>query len=319
MLIAGGAAYYLLFYKPAHKSLGEPAYVLPESVELVDTPAEVRIVVGTVRRGERLEVIQRTRNWAEIRTAQRVRGWIELKNLLDSATYQAGERLLDSLADLSPQAEGHTNGVVNLRLEPARDAAQLTQLPANDKLQVFARRLVERPTTNDEPAKIRDAWYLIRAESHAGWILGKFVALDVPEALARYAQGTNMVAWTVIKTVNDDGKQVPEYLVADRMGSQDVDFTHIRVFTWWPKHQEYVTAYVESSLNGYFPIRVTPQGGTPYFRLRLKDDDGQEFQKVYGLFDTLTRVVGTVPGWESDAMPPPPEPRHPASLRRRRR
>ena len=96
---------------------------------------------------------------------------------------------------------------------------------------------------------------------------------------------------------------MPEYLAADRLGTQEADFSHIRVFTWWIKEHKYVTAYVESDLKGYFPIRVSEVDGVPHFRLRLMDDQGQKFQKVYGLFDTMTRVVGTVPGWESDEVP----------------
>lgn len=116
-----------------------------------------------------------------------------------------------------------------------------------------------------------------------------------------------MVAWLVIKTVDDGGQQVPEYLAADREGTQEADFSHIRVFTWWIKNHKYVTAYVESNLNGYFPIRAASIDGVPYFRLRLINEQGEKYQKIYGLFDTITRVVGTVPGWDSDAMPPKPE------------
>ena len=123
-----------------------------------------------------------------------------------------------------------------------------------------------------------------------------------------------MVAWITLDTVDDAGRQVPQYLTAERMGTQDVDFNHIRVFTWWIKDQRYVTAYVESGLNGYFPIRVMHSGRVPIFRLRLVNDEGNKIQKVYGLFDTITRPLGTVAGWESDAMPAPPEHRH----RRRR-
>ena len=320
ILITGSSAYYYFVYRLAHRVVGEAAYVLPQSVELVDTPAEVRIVVGSLRSGDRLEISARTRNWARVRTADGLTGWVELKNLLDSRTYEGGQQLLREVASLPPQAEGHTTGVVNLRLDPSRDAAQLAQLTENQKLHVFGRRMVERPSPVDQPSveKTRDAWYLIRADSRAGWVLGRFVALDIPEALSRYAQGTNSVAWVVISTVEEDGQSIPEYLVADRIGSQDVDFTHIRVFTWWVKNHEYVTAYVESDLKGYFPIRVAFLNGAHYFRLRLRDDEGQEYQKVYRLFDTITRTIGTVPGWESDALPTTPEShrrRHPRRQR----
>jgi hypothetical protein len=49
----------------------------------------------------------------------------------------------------------------------------------------------------------------------------------------------------------------------------------------------------------------------PYFRLRLVDDEGEKYQKVYGLFSTIVHPLGTVKGWESDAMPAtqPPSPK----------
>jgi len=270
------------------------------------------LVVGSLKGGDRVDILKRTRNWSQIRTADNMTGWVENVNLLDSQTYEAGQKLLSDLAKIPVQAEGHTGGVVNLHVEPSRDAVQIAQLPQDLKVQVYGRRLMDRPTPEGQPSasKVRDVWYLIRAQSRAGWVMGRFVTLDIPEKLSPYAQATNLVAWVVLKTVDDEGQPVPEYLAADRMGTQEADFTHIRVFTWWVKDHRYVTAYVESNLTGYFPIRVAEVNGIPCFRLRLVDDQGQKFQKVYGLFDTITHVLGTVPGWESDAMPNAHEPHH---------
>jgi uncharacterized protein YgiM (DUF1202 family) len=307
-----GSIYYYFVYKPAHALPIDDAYVLPPKVLLVDTPAEVRIVVGSLQSGEHVGVLKRTRNWAEVRTRDKITGWVENANLLNSQTYERGEALLRNLLNQSALAEGHISGTVNVHLEPSREATQLTQLSENVKVQVYARRWVDRTPPPDQPSapKVRDAWYLIRAKAHAGWVMGRFVALDPPEKLVSYAQGTNLVAWLVLKKVDDSGQEVPEYVAADRLGTQESDFTHIRVFTWWIKNHEYVTAYSESGLNGYFPIRVAEVNGVPYFRLRLIDDQGNKYQKVYGLFDTITRTMGTVQGWESDAMPPPREVHH---------
>jgi hypothetical protein len=299
--------------------VGEDAYVLAEGVQLVDTPAEVRIVVVSLKSGDRVEILKRARNWAQVQTPDGLTGWVETKNLLDSRAYEGGVQLLRELLSLPPQAEGHTNGVVNLRLEPSRDGTQLAQVTGNQTLQIFGRRLVERPGPADQPpeAKTQEAWYLVRTGPHAGWVLGRFVALDIPEALSAYAQGTNLVAWVVIKTAEDGGQSVPEYVVADRMGTQEADFSHIRVFTWWVKKHAYVTAYVESNLKGYFPIGISFVNGVHYFRLRLMDDEGHPYQRVYRMFGNITRAIGTVQGWESDAMPTSPEPgRHRRSGRR---
>jgi hypothetical protein len=294
--------------------------VLPPSIQVVDTPAEVRIVIGSLKSGERVEIIKRTHNWTQIRIADNLTGWVMNSDLLDSQTCESGQKLLRDLNQIPAQAEGHTGGVVNLHLEPSRDSTQLAQLPENLKVQIYGRRWVDRPAPDGQPSapKLRDAWYLVRSETRAGWVMGRFVSLDIPEKLAPYAQGANLVAWIVIKTVDDEGQSMPEYVTADRLGNQEADFSHIRVFTWWVKDHKYVTAYVESGLNGHFPIRAAEVNGVPYFRLRLLDDQGQKFQKVYGLFDTITRVVGTVPGWESDAMPASPKPLHHRRSGRRR-
>src|SRR2546425_8224876 len=58
------------------------------------------------------------------------------------------------------------------------------------------------------------------------------VDLDVPEEIGSYTQEYNLVACLVLNTVEDEGRQVPQYLVADRMGTQEMDFNHIRVLTW---------------------------------------------------------------------------------------
>jgi hypothetical protein len=304
-----GAAYYYLVYRPAHAAPLEVAYVLPESLGVMDSPAQIRVGVAVLKQGDRVEVLQRTKNWARVRMADGRTGWVEATDLLDAASFAKGQQLLEELASAQPQAAGHTVGAANLRLEPARDAPQLVQLPANQSVELFGRRLAERapqPGVPPPSEPVRDAWYLIRAESKAGWVLGRLVTLDVPEAIGMYAESINLVGWMVLNTVDDNGRQVPQYLVADRQGTGEFDFNHIRVFTWWSKRQEYVTAYVESNLNGYFPMRVTPIAGVPHFRLRLLNRYGRKIQKVYAMFDTIVRPVGTVEGWESNALPARP-------------
>jgi Bacterial SH3 domain len=314
LLGAAAAAYYRLIYAPKHAAAGEPAYVLPTSLEVLDTTAAVRSVVGHFKAGDRVEVIARTAHWSKIRMPRGGTGWVESKDLLDAPTYQRGEALLKSLETFPAQAAGHTSTVTNLRLDPARDSVVLSELAENQPLEIFGRRVVDRSSGANAPpsagSHARDVWYLVRANSRAGWVFGRLVDLDVPAGISAYGEGVNMVAWLVLRTVDDGGKAVPEYLVADRIGAADVDFNHIRVFTWWVKNHKYVTAYVESNLSGYFPIERRQMTDptyyaqpSPYFRLRLLEADGRRYQKVYGLFDTIVREVGTVDGWNSTAMP----------------
>ena len=319
LIVIGGAAYYQ-FVRARRKSQasGEVAYVLPEKLPVLDTTAIIHRVIATLHGGEQVIVSARIGEWARLQLPHGQSGWVPQESLIDRETYKRGQELLKDLTRSQVQAEGHTDSAVNLHLEPSRDALKLAEFPAGQRVDVYNRRLVARssqpaPANGKEPPP-RDVWYLVRSGPYAGWILGRFVDLDVPAGLANYAQGINMVAWLVLDTVDDGGHEVPQYLAADRIGERDLDFNHIRVFTWWIKHHKYVTAYVESHLNGYFPITVTHEGNVPYFRLRLIGDQGEKYQKVYGLFDTIVRPIGTVEGWTSEAMPAPP-----ASRARRRR
>ncbi|MBZ5513698.1 MAG: SH3 domain-containing protein [Acidobacteriia bacterium] len=280
-------------------------YVLPETAAVFDSPAEIRLGVATLAQGDRVEILKRTAHWAQVRMADGRSGWLEAEALLNGATYNRGRQLWLNIQKEQPQATGHPAGAANLRAEPSREAPQIGQLAANQRVEIFDRRLVDRTPQPEAPAAepVRDVWYLVRAGRQSGWVLGRLISLDVPAAISGYVQSFNMVAWLVLDTVQDGDRHVPQYLVADRIGTQEFDFNHIRVFTWWSKRQEYVTAYVESNLEGHFPIRVRQIDGVPYFRLRLVDENGAKFQKVYRLNDTIVRPVGTVEGWESDAMP----------------
>jgi hypothetical protein len=286
----------------------DTAYVLPTSLEVVDAPGEIRLEVESVKAGDRVRVLERARNWAKIRLADGRTGWVECKDLLDEQSYEASQKLLRGMENLPAQAQGHAPQSINLRFEPSRDSASLAQLPNNQKLEVFGRRLVARPSQSDRSssAPVKEVWYLVRTDQRAGWVLGRSVSLDIPEPLGTNVQGYNLVAWLVLNTVADGGRQVPQYIAADRAGNQEADFTHIRVFTWWVKNQQYVTSYAESGLHGYFPIRVVQAGKVPNFRLNLVDKDGNKVQKVYGLFNTITRPLGFVEGWESNATPTRP-------------
>ena len=316
MLTLGSAACRHRASEPSQGAAGDSAYVMPNTLQVVDAPGEIRLSVETLRAGDRVRVLQRTHNWDKVKLPDGRTGWVESKDLVDAQSYEASQKLLKDLAHLSAQAVGHAPQSINLRIEPSRDSAALAQLPNNQKLEIFGRKLVTRASQPDRTtaAPAKEAWYLVRADQRAGWVLGRSVSLDIPAPLGANAQGYNMVAWLVLNTVADGDRQVPQYVAADRGASQEADFTHIRVFTWWAKNQQYVTSYAESGLVGYFPIRVVQVGKVPNFRLNLVDKQGNKVQKVYALYNTITRPLGLVDGWEGNAAPT-----RPPSARVRRR
>jgi SH3-like domain-containing protein len=315
---AAGAAYYHFFYAPHHRPALEVAYVMLPAVNVDDTPAQVRARVVTLNHGERVDVLERFGDWRNIRTTDGIEGWTRADGLMDEATFDASRKLLRETSVIPAQAEGSTVTQLSLRSSPGRDAPALAQLAQSQQVQIFKRRVVSPKAAGDPgSAGPPEAWYLVRAGSSAGWLVGRLVSLDIPADISMYSEDVNLVAWLVLRKVADNGREVPEYLTADREG-KEYDFTHIRVFTWWPKRQQYVTAYVEGRLQGYFPIRVGEANGNPTFRLRLTDEQGRKIQKVYEMFDTVVRPQGTIEGWESQAMPQVEvRPRTRRNLRRR--
>jgi hypothetical protein len=320
VLMIGGIAYYHYVYVPKrNRSAGEVEYVLPEALPVIDTTAEVRRVVATLHSGQAVRVISSVDEWSKLSLADGQTGWVHGKDLLGAEIYERDQELLKQEQSSPPQAAGHINTVANVHLTASRVGVTVGQLSPDQRVEIYDRKLVERPASPGVGSEEvpHDVWYLIRGGDGAGWVLGDFVSLDVPQGLAEYSQGINMVAWMPLDTVRDSGQQIPQYLAADRIGRRNVDFNHVRVFTWWVKHHKYVTAYVESHLDGYFPITVTHSSNVPYFRLRLVDNEGHRYQKIYALFDTIVRPIGSVDGWTSTAMPAPPVSR--ARRQRRRR
>ncbi len=299
-----GAAYYEWFYRPQHRSPVGFAYVISPSLDVLSTFAPVHTTLDILKSGDRVAVLREEGQWDEVRSPSGIVGWVLANQLIAPSVYDAGQQLLRRVAGEPVQAVGNTVGTVNMHDAPSVQAPRLAVLAPDDPVEFYERRVIPRTAAAATTAvSSSDVWYLVRSKSHAGWVLGRLISLDIPPAIAQYAASYNMVAWLVLTTVQDNGRSVPEYLVADRVGTATVDFNHIRVFTWWAKRQHYVTAFVESGLDGTFPIRVEHIGGVPYFRLRLKDKAGHKFQKIYGLFDTIVRPVGIVEGWSSNAMP----------------
>jgi len=331
MLITG--AYYLFHYVPKHVKAGEPvlelgnyflnyapiqplnqpAYVLPDSIKVWDTPAEIRWQVAMLHSGDQVQALGRFRNWAHVRTLGGQEGWVNASGLMNAGTHEAEERLSNQISEIPAQAMGHAADVDNIHIQPSRQAAVVAEVNPEQNLEIVGRRMVRRPHENNPsdflPVSSEgplEAWYLVQQGSHAGWILGRRVQLDIPKSISAYSQDTNLVAWLRLNTVDDNGHAVPQYLVADRVGSQTCDFTDIRVLTWWRRKQTYAIAYKEGGLEGYFPILLTHEGSVPSFRLRLVDEAGNKYQEILGLFDTITRHTGTADTWQSDAMPEPP-------------
>ena len=128
----------------------------------------------------------------------------------------------------------------------------------------------------------------------AGWVLARFVELDLPDPVKDYASSADLhvVAWFELNRVpNGSGGEVPQYLVAGSHGGEGgvCDFTMLRVYTWSTARKRYETAYVESDLCGRLPIRIASGAKGPEFHFSDVKEGGAD--RTYVMNQTSVRRV----------------------------
>jgi hypothetical protein len=128
----------------------------------------------------------------------------------------------------------------------------------------------------------------------AGWVLARFVDLDLPGPVKDLASsaGLHVVAWFELNRVPDgSGGEAPQYLVSGSRGGegQVCDFTMLRVYTWGIKRHRYETAYVESNICGRLPIQISSGAKGPEFQFPDVDEGGSD--RSYVMTQTSVRRV----------------------------
>jgi SH3-like domain-containing protein len=326
------AAVFLLGFSACNRKARvlEVNYVSAAQATLRDQVAIAYNHVGTVKNGERVEVLEREKRFSRVRTTGGVEGWIEQRYLVDQHTYDALQKLTQDNLNDPVQSPGVLRNETNLHLTPGREAEHLYQLSAGAKVSVLKRATAEKqpgsvPTQSKagkasggkaSPGPVLEDWWLVRdAESRVGWVLARMVDLDVPLDIAQYAEGQRIVAFFVLNQVQDAGKEgtdkkVSQYLCAitEPHDGLPYDYDQIRVFTWNVKKHRYETAYREHGLNGELPVAVSNEnfdreGLLPVFILHVKDDTGNVSERKYKMNTPIVRRV-LAPGEQRQAPKP---------------
>jgi len=283
----------------------EVAYVSAGLVVLRDRVAPVYTKTGTVKNGDKVEILERDRRFARVRTSDGAEGWIEERHLVTQQVYDGFQKLAADAKDDPVQAAAITRNETNLHLTPGRDTDHLYQLPQGSRVSILKRATAEKalpgaPRSDESgAAPVLEDWWLIRdAQDHVGWVLARLVDVDVPLDIAQYAEGQRIVAAFVLDQVQDGDKQVPQYLelLSEPKDGMPFDYNQIRVFTWNVKRHRYETAYRERNLNGVLPVTIAKEnfdkeGMLPVFVLRVKDDSGNIVERKYKLNTPIVRRV----------------------------
>jgi hypothetical protein len=292
----------------------EAAYAGNREVTIWSTTAQVRSPVATVSFGDRLDVMGRFGDQVQVRTASGVVGWASEHDLLATEFWQRAKNLGAATETLPVEARGRTRVLSNLHLDPGRDTPRIRQVNKNVAVELFERRPLEVASpsvakANDPesaeggPEARKEDWWLVRAHLpdqsvSSGWILGRFIDLQVPAPLPDYASaaGMRVVAWFELNRVSDSaGEGRPQYLVLGVRGAegQACDFTMMRVFTWGNQRQRYETAFVESNVCGKLPLKLksgTTPGGDAEFSFQDLSDSAST-QRFYRMHQTMVRRV----------------------------
>jgi hypothetical protein len=314
----------------------EVNYVSAVQATLRDQVATIYNRVGTVKNGDRVEVLEREKRFSRVRTADGVEGWIEQRYLVDQQIYDALQKLTKDNLNDPVQAPAVLRNDTNLHVTPGRETEHLYQLSAGAKVAVLKRATAEKTPGSaaalaksakaggkTAPGPALEDWWLVRdAGNRVGWVLARMVDLDVPLEVAQYAEGQRFVAFFVLDQVQDLAKEgadkkVSQYLCAitEPHDGLPYDYDQIRVFTWNVRKHRYETAYREHGLNGVLPVTMSTEsfdkeGTLPVFILRVKDDSGNVSERKYKMNTPMVRRV-LAPGEQKQAPKP--------AVKRRRR
>jgi len=285
---------------------------------------------GTVKNGDRVQILERERHFARVRTVSGVEGWIEQRALVPQQVYDGFQKLSQQAQSDPVQATGTTRNDTNIHLDPGRETEHLYQLNQGSKVSILQRATAEKTvpggmakpaSSKNESAKpvtpLMEDWWLIRdPDGRVGWVLARFVDLDVPLEIAQYAEGQRIVAFFVLDQVADGDKKVPQYLVVltEPKDGLPFDYNQVRVFTWNVRKHRYETAYREHNLNGFLPVTISQEnfdkeGTLPVFILQVKDDDGKMSQGKYKMNTPIVRRV-LAPGEAKEVSTPRKKARH---------
>jgi len=307
VMFAAALAVFLLRPRPVL----EAAYCAERKVSLWNRVAQVREPLTTLAYGEKVGILERRKENIRVRAQNGLEGWIDQKYLMSPELWQRGQDLRNQAFAQKSYARAATKVATNVRAEPGRNGQKLYQFSSAVPVEILERKVVEwtppasgaSATEQEAPAesgtgavtaafpeKRREDWLLVRGTGAdgqiAGWVLGRFLAMDYPEPLRDYASGIRFLSWPELtSTVTPDGSR-PTYLAlgVDGTEGQACDFTLLRVYSWNPERVRYETAYVESALCGRLPAEVQAsadiqkEASFRFVNRTLKGDEQREYR-----------------------------------------
>jgi hypothetical protein len=331
--------FFLLFVmgcgRVHHASPPDMVYVAARgNLYLHDRVAVVSNRVAEVENGEPLQVVERAGRFIRVKTAKGRVGWIEQTAVVDHSIYDQFAQLAAANKSDPIVATGTLDDELYMHALPGRNTQHFYLLPAGTKVELLARasapkspaqtgiqsaRKVEAvPGLPQSQPPIMEDWWLARdPRGRTGWLLGSRVYVNVPDDIAQYAEGQQIVGAYVLKKVEDPessfpGHQAPEYLTleAPLSAGQPFAYNEVRVFTWSLRHHRYETAFRLRPIAGFLPVQTGTAPGpngteVPTFSFVIGDNDNVVTDPTtgitkpasprtiqYEMIDTIVKRIG---------------------------
>jgi uncharacterized protein YgiM (DUF1202 family) len=132
---------------------GEIMYVSAPNGNLRDHVSTVYTRVGSVKNGDRVEIIERQKRFVRVRTDQKLEGWIELRALVPREVFDQLQQLAKDNRATPVEGHGVTRVELNMHVTPGRETDTLYQLVENSKVEMLKRSTTGRATPEEIAAK----------------------------------------------------------------------------------------------------------------------------------------------------------------------
>ena len=127
------------------------AFAGPATLHLRKDIPQQSAVVGTVKHGDSLEIIQHRRRFIKVRTTAGVEGWTDEHLLLSQAEINTLRAFEKDVKSLPSQGVASTYEALNVHTEPDRQSPSFIQLKDGEKFDVIAHRLAPKGAQPRKP------------------------------------------------------------------------------------------------------------------------------------------------------------------------
>ncbi len=271
----------------------DEGFVVPSTLNLRKDLGPRQPAVGTVKHGERVEILARRRRFARVRSARGEVGWVDGALLFTPAQMGELKAIGERAAALPSQGEATALDALNVHTTPDRQSPSFYQIREKEPVRVVAHRLVPRT-----PPLPPDDWSLVVYSSQeAGWVLSRMLSMAIPDEVAQYAEGHRITSYFSLGDIRDGSDVKHNWLwttIAE--GRQPYEFDSFRVFVWSLRRHRYETAFIERNVQGYYPVTVEkPANAPPRFKVIVDDKDGVRHLRTYTFQGYHVRLVDKTP------------------------